>query len=195
MNWWIKVRRAHAVLPVALAAYGLLLLVGNTTTSVPSISLGSIVQARVVLLAPIPLTTGLFFCLESRLLHQEKTAVQPVRLLDALLIFTAVGASVLLAALFGFASGSGDIAAAGRNTLFLTGLLLILRPVIHQGAAVVPMAWLILVLLMGYRSPQDPYPWTVLPEPMGAPHAAASAAAVFAAGMFIQFFFRPKRVL
>ncbi|UUU24691.1 hypothetical protein [Streptomyces sp. DSM 40750] len=167
----------------------------DVTADLPSLGLGNIIPARLVLLAPIPLTTGLFFCLESRLEHQEGTSVRPVRALDMYLILSSAFLAFALAALLEMTGGSHHSLAAARNVLFFVGLLLIFRPVLGQGTSVLPMAWVCVVFLTGYRSPRDPYPWSIIPEPLGAVHAWIGALGAFGLGTLFHFFVSSRRGL
>jgi hypothetical protein len=177
MYWWIKARRAHTHVTVATVVFGVLTaMVGNQTVFLPAITTGSTVSARLELFVPVIVTAVLMTCLESRLQAPEVSGTRGIPSLDATLTISVMAVCVALA----YAAGQP---AAGRNTLFLAGLMLTTRTIIGQAAVMVPIAWLLAVIFVGYRTPSDPYPWTVVPEPANAPHAAGAALVMLAVGL------------
>ncbi|MFG2479124.1 hypothetical protein [Streptomyces fagopyri] len=84
------------------------------------------------------------------------------------------------------ALGDGVVITVGRNTLFLIGLMLCSRALFGQPGSLLPVAWILAVCLCGFRPGNDPYPWTILPEPVSAPHAAVGALLMFTAGLITQ---------
>jgi hypothetical protein len=192
MRWWLKVRRAHWVPAASLALYLLLMLAAHDTViSLPSLATGT-VQARLGLFAPLTVVLGLALCLDSRLEAPEASGVRATTRLDMglslLLACSAMGLSLLA---WSFV-GSAELVSYGRNSLFLIGLLLIVLPLMREAAALIPAAWLLLVMLVGFRSPLDPYPWTVVPEPVGAYHAWAGSVLVFSAGIVCQLLIKRR---
>ncbi|ANW18898.1 hypothetical protein [Streptomyces clavuligerus] len=186
MTWWLKARRVHPVLTAAFGAFLLLLMVFRSDSVVlPSLVAGS-TQVALSLFVPVPLVAGLALCLESRLPAAETTGVRPVFGLDAALAAGVAAVAVAVSALAGAVIGDTVTMAVGRNTLFLTGLMLIARARFGQPGTLLPMAWIMLVCLTGFRPGNDAYPWTVIPEPLGAPHAAAAAVLMFALGLTVQ---------
>ncbi|HTF07537.1 MAG TPA: hypothetical protein VK659_05115 [Asanoa sp.] len=186
MRWWVRARRAHAVLPAALLLFTVLLVVvQNGTAALPSAFTGT-QQVALLMFVPVPVLSALMLCLESRLAAQEATGIRPVRSLDAALAVATVAACAALALAVGALIGSIGLTGAGavaRNTAFLTGLMLAVRAVAGQTAIMAPVGWLLAVMFVGFRAGNDPYPWTVLPEPTSAPHAALGAALMLAAGL------------
>lgn len=192
MPLWGKARRVHVVLPLALGVFVLLvLLVQNTQIALPSITGRS--QVALSLFVPLPLVVGLMMSLESRLPAAEASGVRPVAVLDAALTMATLVAAVILSWGAGVLFGLPQAAAAGRNALLLTGLMLCARALVGQPAVMIPVAWLILVVFVGFRGPGDPYPWAVVPEPAGAFRAAICSVLVFLAGLLIQL--RTSRTL
>lgn len=184
--WWAKARRAHSVLPAALALFIVLLaVVGDGTVVLPSLMGGS-GHVMLMLFIPVPLVAGLQWCLESRLAAPELSGVRPVHLFDAGLCLALVAATLALSVVVGAFVGSWEPVTAGRNTLFLIGVMLVARPLLGTPAVLAPVAWLMAVALVGFRPGNDPYPWTVLPEPLSAPHAAAGAVLTFTLGLAVQ---------
>lgn len=183
--WWLKARRAHTVLPIALGTYVVLLAaVRDTSVALPSLTGGG--QVVLALFVPVPLVAALMLCLDSRLTAPEATGIRPLPAMDTLLIVATVCCAVLLSAAVAVVFSDWQAVTAGRNTLFLTGLLLCARPVLGQPAALAPVGWLMIVALIGFRPGNDPAPWTVVPEPLGAPHAALGALLLFVAGLAVQ---------
>ncbi|MFJ4922268.1 hypothetical protein [Streptomyces sp. NPDC088725] len=186
MMWWFKARRAHPVLTAAFGAFVLLLMVFQDNSVVlPSLT-GGATQVVLTLFIPIPLVAALAMCLDSRLFSAESTGVRAVTYLDGGLVVGVAGSAVLTSALIGAILGDPAIMAAGRNVVFLTGLMLIARVLLGQPGTLLPMAWVLVVCLCGFRPGNDAYPWTIIPEPLGAPHAAAAAALMFGAGLAVQ---------
>ncbi|MDT0306063.1 hypothetical protein RM780_03680 [Streptomyces sp. DSM 44917] len=187
MIWWLKARRALVALPLGLTVLALLaLVIQDGSAALPSLTIsgsGSTGQTRVMLFAPIPLVASVALCLDARLPPAEASGVRPVRAMDALLVASVTLAAVALCLGLGAALDSAAVAAAGRNSAFLTGLLLCVRPFAGQPAVMVPVAWVLAVVLIGFRSAGDPYAWAILPEPPGAPHAALGTALVLITGL------------
>ncbi|SBT90415.1 hypothetical protein GA0115233_101870 [Streptomyces sp. DI166] len=186
MMWWVKARRAHTVLPATLGLFALLLVfLQGDSVALPSLTSGA-THVVLALFIPIPLVSGLALCLDTRLHADESTAIRPVRYLDCGLVITVAVVAAAMSTLAGGALGDPAIQAVGRNTLFLTGLMLIGRALFGLPGVLLPTAWILAVCLCGFRPGNDAYPWTVLPEPLGAPHAAAGAVLMFGAGLVVQ---------
>ncbi|MFG1811198.1 hypothetical protein [Streptomyces sp. NPDC049040] len=185
--WWLKARRAPTVLTSALVAFLLLAcVVQNTLVPLPSLT-GS-TQVALSLFVPIPLVAALMLCLESRLTAAEISGVRAVAVLDAALVVVTVAAAVAVGMAVDAAFDAGPAGAAGRNTAFLTGLMLCGRAFVGERAVMIPVAWLLLVVLVGFRSTGDPRPWTVVPEPLGAVHATIGTLLVFCVGMLAHLY-------
>lgn len=177
MHWWIKARRAHTHLALATVLFGLLLaMAGNQTVLLPSLTNGATASARLALFVPVVVTATLMFCMESRLYAPEASGTRWATALDAALVI----AVMIVCAAIGYAVGQP---AAGRNLLFLTGLMLTMRAVAGKAAVMAPIAWLLAVLFIGYRTADDPYPWAVVPEQADALYATTAAFAMFAIGI------------
>jgi hypothetical protein len=176
MRWWFAARRAGTVLPAGLAAYVLLLvLLRENTAALPSL-FSSGAPVVLVLAAPVPLCAAVLLCLESRSYAAEVSGVRPVRLLDALLVLAVLACAVLAGALAGAVLDSPSVTAAGRNTVFLAGLMLCLRPLAGHRAALVPACWVLLVVFAGFDRYGHPHVWTVVPRPPSDPYAAVAGA-------------------
>jgi hypothetical protein len=127
-------------------------------------------------------------CLETRLVHWESAAVRHVEFLDAALTVVTTIAGVAIALIYGLLVGSNEVVAVGRNISFLIGLMLCARLWLGVAAISVPIIWLFSVFLVGFRSPQDPYPWTVVVEPLHAPYAIVASIVMFSTGTLSAFF-------
>ncbi|MER5574237.1 hypothetical protein [Streptomyces massasporeus] len=186
MIWWLKVRRAHLVLPGSLLVYAVLLMALNGRSFMMPTWSASTVQTRLTLFVPLVVTIGLALCMESRLAAPEVSGVRSVNRLDICMSAVSTLGALLLGALLSFLADSPEFATAGRNSAFLSGLFLVAWPALREAAALIPAAWILVVMLAGYRSPLDAYPWTIIPEPVDRPHAWTVAFLAFLAGIFVQ---------
>ncbi|MBA2949277.1 hypothetical protein [Streptomyces himalayensis] len=167
------------------AVAALALIFQDGTVRLPSLTVasGTVVLA---LFIPIPLVAGLMTSLESRLPGPEATGTRHVQAMDAALVIAAVALTTLLCIGLGAALGSSSSYTVGRNSMFLTGLMLCARPLMGRPAVMMPVAWLITTVLCGFRPGNDPRPWTIVPEPPLAPHAAVGALLTFLIGIAVQ---------
>lgn len=185
--WWLKARRVPTVLAAMLVTFVVLVfVVQNTFVLLPSFTGRS--QVALSLFVPIPLIAGLMLCLESRIAPAEDSGVRSVALLDAALITAAIGTAVVTSVVAGLVLDAPQAGTAGRNALFLTGLMLCGRAVMGQRAVMIPVAWLFFVVFIGFRPTGDPYPWTIVPEPAGALHAVVGAVLAFLTGTLVQLY-------
>lgn len=153
MRWWIGARRARIMVPLALAAFLLpLLAVQNTQVVLPSL-IGS-PRVALTLFVPVPLVACLMHALESRLPAPEDSGVRPVGRYDAALAATVCAAALCCGLLVAAVGGTQEAAVAGRDVLFLAGLMLLGRAVFGASAVLVPVAWLVLVVGIGFRGNQ-----------------------------------------
>lgn len=189
MRWWIRTRRVHGLVVAGAVASTLLgALVGGQHIVLPSLFSGAQAAVLVVFL-PIPVVACLALSLESRLTAFEASAVRAVPVLDAALVVTTLAFCLFTSVAF----RSGTAVCVTRNAAFLTGLMLVTRPVARQAAVMVPVVWIALVVFLSRRPWPDPDPWTVLPEPASAPHALVAAAAALTAGLLLHLFARPEQ--
>jgi len=183
MWWWLKARRAHTVLPATLSVFVVLLAVMRDSSAdlpalIPAFS-GPVVT---VLLVPVPVCAGMMMCLDSRLDAAEDSGIRPVALLDGALVLVLLFTAAALAAGVGDLAHSWAAQEAGRNTAFLCGLTLCLRPLMGMRAVLIPVVWIMAVAETGYRY-GHPLAWTVIARPLSDPYAATATAAVAAAGL------------
>ncbi|MEU4656728.1 hypothetical protein AB0G32_22775 [Streptomyces sp. NPDC023723] len=187
MRFWLRARRAALIMPACVVALFILtLLTQNASVGLPNLVSGSSASVVVSMFVPVVVVSGLVGCLDSSLSAAEASGVRPIALMDAALSAGSVLAASAAALGAALLIGDWDAASVGRNTAFLVGIALISRAVVGQKAVLVPIAWLMAVVFLGFRSRLDPYPWTILPEPVGAPHAAVGAALALAAGIAAQ---------
>ncbi|MEV7865734.1 hypothetical protein AB0P17_06440 [Streptomyces sp. NPDC088124] len=187
MTLWLKARRAHTVLPFSLLLFTVFaVLVRDVVVVLPSIA-GSH-QVVLSLFVPIPLVAGMALCLESRVAAAEASAVRTVARLDAGLVLATMAAAVSISLLIRQVTQAPQVDITGRNTVFLTGLMLCGRIISRQRAVLIPTVWPIVVVLVGFRPTGDAYPWTIIPEPAGAPHATIAAALFMCTGILAQLY-------
>ncbi|MBT2488247.1 hypothetical protein J7E96_06865 [Streptomyces sp. ISL-96] len=187
MIWWLKARQAHFVLPAGIAGLAVLTLVFHDVSArLPSISLSNGTETQVLLFAPVVVVAAVARCLDSRLPAAESSGIRRVRLLDTALIVAFVLAAILVGCAVGALFSSAAAWTSGRNTAFLTGLMLCARALVGRPAVMVPLGWVMTVVLVGFRTWDAPYFWAIVPEPFAAPHAAIATVLVFAAGVVAQ---------
>lgn len=187
MNWWFKARQIVPVVGTGLAVVAFA--VCFFTDANASLMSWTVSHQTVPVLtfAPLVLAATLAFCLDSRLPEAELTAIRPVSVMDALLISSAVAAAVTVA-IAAFAVRHIDEALIlARNTLFLTGLMLIARSFIDRGGIVVATGWVLVVILIGRRTPVEYFPWAVTGLPIGSSHATIAAVVAITLGVLLTF--------
>ncbi|MDT0342409.1 hypothetical protein [Streptomyces litchfieldiae] len=155
----------------------------DSVVSLPSLLAGSANPVLFVLMAPVFVCSGLALCLDSRLEEAERTGVRRPHLWDAALVVAVLGLSVGAGWALDAASGATSGVPAGRNTVFLTGLLLVLRALVGSPAVMAPVAWIFAVIFFGLDNANHPAFWTVLPETAGDPVAALATVCAITAGL------------
>ncbi|MBB1244658.1 hypothetical protein GL263_13940 [Streptomyces durbertensis] len=187
MRWWFFARQAHVLLPATLLlTLAVVLTARDRAIPVPTFGLSGMMEVVFLLFAPLPVAAALLTCLESRQAAAEVTGIRPVARYDVLLSLSTVLAVTAIGLLVGVLTDATEVLALGRNTAFLVGLMLCVYPFVGNRAAAAPLLWVLAVLYLGFRPSKDPYPWTVIPEPLSAPHAAVSAALALLAGLAAQ---------
>lgn len=187
MTWWLKARRAHLLLLPGLAAFTALALAFHDAALVlPSLTLTSGTRTQLMMFVPVVLLVALGRCLDNRLPAPENSGARPVHLLDLALLTAVLLAATLVGCLVGALLDSDTAWTLGRNTAFLTGLMLCARVFVGAPAILLPVAWIMAVTLVGFRTWTDPYAWAVMPEPLSSPHAALAAGLLLIAGMLAQ---------
>ncbi|MFF7330927.1 hypothetical protein [Streptomyces sp. NPDC008150] len=185
MTWWFRARRAGTLLPLGLVVLGVgLYAAGGGTVLLPSFGGG---MATVVLsvFVPVPLLGLLMLSLESGLPAAEATAVRSVARLDVMLVGAVLVAAVLVSGLVAAVTRSDAALVAGRDTVFLTGLMLLGRVRMGRTAVLLPVGWLMAFVLTGSRAGR-PRSWNIVALPPESVLAAAAAVLMCGAGLAVQ---------
>jgi hypothetical protein len=183
---WLKVRRVQAVLVPALAAFTVITaMVHDQYVQLPSLLSAGGNRIFLLQLVPLILTSTLAHGLAQAVTEIEATAQRDIRALDAALIAAVVAAAVLACLAIGTLTGSQEATVAGRNTMFLTGLMLLGRTVREQAAAALPVGWVFAVMFVGYRDFHRPWPWAVTLHPAGFLPTFGFCLLVFASGLVL----------
>lgn len=192
MIWWLKARRAPTLLLASYAAFAVLvLLLQGVVADLPSFLTGGDNPVVATLMAPVPLYAALLVSLESRLHAAEDTSVRAVKVMDVGLVLTVVAAAALAGFVIGSLLDSSSALAVGRNTAFLVGLMLCVRPLIGAPAVMPPVVWLLAVMLFGFDH-GHPHFWSVLPRANDDPIALTASAMALAGGLACQLAIRPR---
>lgn len=183
MGLWWKARRAHTVLPLTLVVFAVfLLLVRDSSAELPAIIPAFSGPVVTALLVPVPVCAAVMVCLDSRLDEAEDTGVRRIPALDTALVLVFVAATAALSFLVGELAHSSAAQEAGRNTAFLCGLTLCLRPLLGMRSVLAPVAWIIAVAEAGYHY-GHPLAWTVIARPLSDAYAAAASTIVLVAAL------------
>lgn len=184
MTWWLTTRRAVSALGVALAVYAALLLaMGGTFVTLPSLVTIGGSSTPLALVAPVPVCCAVVISLEADAHYAEGAGTRLVSLMDAALVVVTVAVTTTVSVVLGWSLDTPQVTAAGRNTAFLTGLTLLVRAMAGNRAVLVPPGWILLTTLFGYQSVNDPWFWSVIPYPPGTGHALIASGVTFAAGL------------
>ncbi|WP_256639870.1 hypothetical protein [Streptomyces murinus] len=186
MTLWLKVRRVQAVLAPALAVFVLLVaMVHDQYVQMPSLLAAGGNRVFLMQMTPLIITSTLAHSLAQGVPDIEATARRDVRTLDTALVSGVVVAATLASLAIGALADSQEATTAGRNTLFLTGLMLLARAVHEQAASVVPVGWVFAVMFVGYRDIDRPWPWAVTLHPVGYLPTFGFCLFVLAAGLTV----------
>ncbi|MFD8152145.1 hypothetical protein ACFV28_15510 [Streptomyces sp. NPDC059720] len=166
MTLWLKARRVHAALVPALTAFAVLVVVAHDqSVQLPSLLTTQGNRVFLMQLVPLIVTSALAYSLAQAVTQIEAVAQRKVRHLDAALMVAVLTVALAVALLTGNVSGSSEASMAGRNALFLTGLMLVARTFNEQAATAVPVGWVLAVMFIGYRDFNRPWPWAVTLHP------------------------------
>ncbi|UFQ15421.1 MULTISPECIES: hypothetical protein [Streptomyces] len=187
MNWWVKARRLLPVLLPGMAAFTLIVAVAHDRAiELPGMLSGGGNRVFLMQMIPLVITSTLGHCLEQRLVEAEVVGARNLRRLDTLLVTACVLAAVAVSLVIGALSGSDEATMAGRNTAFLTGLMLLAGAVHPKASAVAPVGWVFAIIFLGYADFDRPWPWAVtLHAPSSLP-ALALCSTVFVGGLVSQ---------
>ncbi|GHG24284.1 hypothetical protein [Streptomyces zaomyceticus] len=162
MIWWYKGRRlATIVLPGLLAFILLAAIAHGESVALPGLINSGGNLLFLMHLTPLIVTGTLAHSLAQRLPEAEDLTVRPIRRYDVALSLCAVAVAVSSAGAIGALAHSATAYEAARNTLFLTGLMLLAGAVHPQAATVAPVAWVFVAAFVGYRDFHRPWPWAV----------------------------------
>lgn len=186
MTLWLKARRVQAVLAPALAVYVVVVAVAHDQyVQMPSLLATGGNRVFLMQMTPLIITSTLAHSLAQGLREIEATAKRKIRTLDAALATALVGAAALASVAGGVLAGSEEATMAGRNTLFLAGLMLLARTVHEQAASALPVGWVFAVMFLGYRDFNHPWPWAVTLHPAGYVPTFGFCLFFFAAGLTV----------
>lgn len=186
MTLWLKARRLQAVLLPALAAFAVVVAVAHgQSVRLPSLLAAGGNRVFLLQMTPLIITSTLAHSLAQAVHEVEARAQRRVRALDAALVTALVAAAAVASLLIGTLAGSEEATMAGRNTMFLTGLMLLARTVHEQAASAVPAGWVLAVMFAGYRDFDRPWPWAVTLHPAGYLPTLAFCLLVLAAGLTV----------
>ncbi|MBU7596581.1 hypothetical protein JGS22_002745 [Streptomyces sp. P38-E01] len=176
-------------MPLALVVFTVLaLLLHDSVAVLPSLTLTGGTRMQLAMFVPVVVLVALGRCLDARLPAPEVSGVRHVLWLDAALTVVAVLAAAAVGVALGSVLDSEAALVLGRNTAFLTGILLCGRAVFGTVAVLLPVLWIVTVMLVGFRTWTDPYFWSVLPEPHGEPHAMVLAVTALLCGILVHQF-------
>lgn len=193
MTLWFKVRRVPTVLIPALVAFTLVVVVAHDRyAQLPSLLAGGSSRVFLMQMTPLIITSALAYSLAQSVREIEAAARRRVRVLDAALVSVLVTAVVLVSLLTGTLADSQEATMAGRNTMFLTGLMLLARAVHEQAASAVTVGWVFAVMFVGYRDFDRPWPWAVTLHPAGYPPALGLCLLVLGTGLVVHI--RTRRI-
>lgn len=177
MIWWLKVRLAPTVLAAALVGYTLLLLVvRDGVVILPAISVNAGNTVPLASFLPLLVAGPLAHCLDSRQPHAELTGTRRTAWMDTSLAAAAMGVVLAMTVLVSVVTEADATWQAGRNTLFLTGLMLTARAGLGRAGVAIPLLWIFAVILLGRRTSSAFHAWAVTALAPGTRHATAAAA-------------------
>ncbi|MFH8471648.1 hypothetical protein [Streptomyces sp. NPDC018000] len=176
-----------------LAAFTLVVAVAHDQyVQLPSLLSASGNRVFLMQLVPLIITSTLGYSLAQAVAEVEATAQRKTRALDAALIAAVVAAAVLTSLAIGTLTGSQEATMAGRNAMFLTGLMLLGRTAHEQATTALPVGWVFAVMLVGYRDFHRPWPWAVTLHPADFLPTFGFCLLVFAGGLLLHV--RTRRI-
>lgn len=183
VTWWLKTRLVHTVLTGGLLAFtALTLTFQDTAVLLPSLSINAGNTVVLASFTPLLIAGALAQCLDSRLVAAELTGTRPVYWMDTGLVTATMAVVTAVTWTGGTLLDSPAIHQTGRNTLFLTGLMLAARAFAGRAGIMAPLAWIFAVIFLGRRTATDFHPWAVTGLPIDTRHAAAAAALALVLG-------------
>ncbi|KUL53714.1 MULTISPECIES: hypothetical protein [unclassified Streptomyces] len=187
MIWWLKARRLLPVLLPGTAACVLIVaLAHDRAIDLPGVLNAGANQIFLMQLIPLLVTSTLAHCLAQRLEEAEAVATRDPRRLDTLTVLTCVSVVAVAGLAIGAAAGSDEATTVGRNTAFLTGLMLLAEAVHPKAATVAPVGWVFAIMFLGHSDYHRPWPWAVTLHAPWDPPALVACAIVFLGGLIAQ---------
>ncbi|MFF9853624.1 hypothetical protein [Streptomyces litmocidini] len=184
MIWWYKGRRLTTVVLPGLLAFTLLAAVAHgESVALPGLITSGGNLLFLMHLTPLIVTGTLAHSLTQGLPEAEDLTVRPIRRYDVVLTLCTVAVAASAAAAIGALADSSTAYEAARNTLFLTGLMLLAGAVHPQAATVAPVAWVFVAAFVGYRDFHRPWPWAVTLHPADYAPTFFFCLAVFLCGL------------
>lgn len=185
MTWWLKARQIVPVLGSGLVAIAFAVgLFHDTSAALVSWTV-SRQTVPVLTFAPLILAAALALCLDSRLPESELTSIRPVPILDSLLITAALAVTFTMTAVAYMFTHADETLVLARNAVFLTGLMLTVRSFAARGGIVVATGWVLVVILVGHRTPTEYFSWAVTGLPIDVPHATIAAVVAISLGVLL----------
>jgi hypothetical protein len=191
--WWLRVRRVHSVLTASVGVFLLLTCVlGDDDILLPAFSVSVGNSVALASFTPLLVVGAVGQCLDARLASAELTGLRPIRWMDTALVAVATGIVLAGSAAAATLLDSTTAAQAGRNTAFLTGLLLLGRGSVGRAAIMTPLCWVFAVVFFGRESAAAYHGWAVTGQGASSASAAVAAAVVFAAGLVVNHYLSRK---
>jgi hypothetical protein len=184
LTLWLKARRARASALSVAAVAAAVILAGDLLIPVPGLLSGTGLEIPLPGVAPMAVAIVVALALSSSDPALERTAVRPLRALDA--AYAAAVAGLALAACLACALLVDATlgAAAGRNAIGYVGLMLLGgRMFGSHAAALVPASLILFMALFGGDASGRPRWWAWPLRDAGEPMTWAVAAALLAAGL------------
>ncbi|MGW2081329.1 hypothetical protein ACWCOW_31115 [Streptomyces sp. NPDC001939] len=193
MIWWCRARLLLSVVVPGLVIFALgLLLAGDSFIALPGYFRSGSNLIGFAQLLPLVVTSTLAYALTQRLIEAEALSRRPIELLDTGLAAAVSMLALGLAAMMWIFNGSQETLAAGRNTLFLAGLMLLAARINAQAATLIPPAWTFIVLFVGYKGAHRPWFWAITLHRVDFAPTFALCALVFVTGLVINLWSRPS---
>ncbi len=186
MNYWLRTRRAKAIVAVFAFLAAAFLVAGDATLAMPGILSLYGLAVPVVLLAPLALSSVLGWGLMSGEEQLERVSSRPIMSMDAALATGTALLACLLAVTAGAATGSPYAAAAGRNALGYVGLMLVGRRLLGgRAGTLVPPTIAVLMAVFGGDASGQPRRWVWVLAPSDDLLAWAAAVISLALGVVV----------
>ncbi|MBV1940531.1 hypothetical protein KUF83_28755 [Streptomyces sp. BV286] len=186
MTLWFKVRRVQGLLVPAVVFFVVIVAVAHDQyVRLPGLLSAGGNRVFLMQLTPLIITSALAHSLAQGVPEIEATGQRKIRVMDAGLVTASVAIVALTSVVAGSLAGSQEATMAGRNTLFLAGLMLLARAVHEQAASALPVGWVFAVMFIGYRDFHRPWPWAVTLHPSSFLPTLGLCLLVFVAGLAV----------